>query len=122
MRDTLGTMMSVSSTSGLLSSPLRNTSSIPSSNLMALPSGMFGASTTSSAGLGSHLLTVTFSSTLTPALVLVRPSMKSIPLPSSPGSHLKTLATTDLLPAISTVSPRSRESALRDSESILARP
>ena len=83
---------------------------------------MLGARVTCSAGWGSHLRTVTLSSTLTPALVLVRPSMKSMPRPSSSGSHLKTLATTDLLPVISTVSPSSSPRALLDSQSILARP
>ncbi len=122
MRAMFGTMMSVSATRGRLRSPLRKTSSIPFSNLMRFPSGMFGVSTTCSAGLGSHLLTVTLSSTLTPALVLVSPSMRRSPRPSSSGSPLKTLATTVRLPTISTVSPSSSPRALRDSESILARP
>lgn len=95
---------------------------MPFSNLIFFPSGMLGARTTCSAMRGSHLRTVTFSSTLTPALVLVRPSMKIMPLPSSSGSHLKTLATTDLLPAISMVSPMSSPSCLRDSVSMRARP
>ena len=122
MRAMFGTMMSVPATRGLAMSPLRKMSSIPFSNLMVFPSGMLGARTTCSAIRGSHLRTVTFSSTLTPALVLVRPSMKIIPLPSSSGSHLNTLATTFLFPTISMVSPMSSPSALRDSVSILARP
>ena len=122
MRAMLGTIMSVSAMSGRFMSPFRNTFSIPDSNLILFPSGMLGARVICSAGCGVHLLTVTFSSTLTPAFVLVRPSMNSIPRPSSSGSHLKTLATTDLLPAISTVSPSSTPSALRDPPSILARP
>ena len=97
----LGTMISVPATSGLAMRPLRNMSSMPFSNLMVLPSGMFGARTTCSAISGSHFLTETFSSTLTPALVLVSPSMNIMPFPSSSGSHLNTLATTDLLPTIS---------------------
>ena len=117
-----GTMMSVLETRGLPMSPFRNTSSIPFSKRMLLPSGMLGARTTLSASAGVHFLTVTFSSTLTPAFVLVRPSMQIIPLPSSSLEHLKTLATTDLFPTISIVSPRSNPSVLRDSVSILARP
>ena len=122
IRAMFGTMMSVPETRGLAIRPFRNTSSIPFSNLILLPSGMFGARTTSSANCGSHFLTVTFSSTLTPALVLVRPSMKIIPRPSSAASHLNTLATTFLFPTISMASPISSPRALRESVSILARP
>ena len=118
----LGTMMSVPATRGLARSPLRKMSSIPFSNLIFFPSGMLGARTTCSAISGSHLLTVTFSSTLIPALVLVSPSMNIMPFPSSSGSHLNTLATTDRLPTISIVSPMSSPSCLRESVSILARP
>ena len=122
IRAMFGTMMSVPATRGLAMSPLRKISSIPFSNLIFFPSGMLGASTTCSAISGSQRLTFTFSSTLTPALVLVSPSMKIMPLPSSSGSHLKTLATTVLFPTISIVSPMSSPRALRDSVSILARP
>ena len=117
-----GTMRSVPETSGLAIRPLRNIASIPGSNLIFFPSGMLGARTTCSAILGSHFLTVTLSSTLTPALVLVSPSMKIIPLPSFSASHLNTLATTALLPTISMVSPMSTPSVAREPLSILARP
>ena len=122
MRAMLGTMMSVSAISGRFISPFRNMLSIPSSKRVRFPSGIFGARVICSAGCGTHLRTVTLSSTLTPAFVLVSPSMKSMPRPSSSGSHLKTLATTDLLPTISTVSPSSSPSSDLDVESILARP
>ena len=118
----LGTMMSVSAIRGLPIRPFRNTSSIPSSNWILLFSGMLGANTTLSARTGRHLRTVTFSSTLTPALVLVSPSMQIIPFPSSSGEHLKTFATTVLLPIISMVSPSSSPRERLETVSILARP
>ena len=122
MSDTFGTTMSVPAVSGRLMSPLRSISSTPSSNLIRAPSETFGDRTTWDAGAGSHLRTVTLSSTPTPALVLVSPSMKRMPLPSSSGSLLNTLATTVLFPVISTASPSSTPSAERDAPSILARP
>ena len=71
---------------------------------------------------GIEVETLPGATALIPALVLVRPSMKIMPFPSSSGSHLKTFATTGLLPTISMVSPMSNPSFARESESILARP
>ena len=122
MRATFGMMMLVFSTRGLPMRPRLNTFSIPFSKRMTFPWGMFGDSVMLAAGRGLHFLTTTFSSTLTIASVLVRPSMQIRPIPSSSGAHLNTLATTERLPSISMVSPTSVPRAERVAVSMRARP
>ena len=105
MRDTLGTVMS---RPGHTARPIRlflKTSMNLSSIDMRLPGGMLGDSVTLRALGGSILLTTTLSPMDTPALVLVSPSILTIPLSESSGSLLKTFATTVFFPLISIMLP-----------------
>ena len=118
-----GTTISLSLRTGLFIRPFLNISSTPSLKLIFFPAGMpMGDMMIFSAGKVSAFLTRTLSSTVTPALDLVIPSMRMSPLPSSSMAPFMTLATAERLPTISTTSPICTLSLLKDAESILTLP
>ena len=70
-----------------------------------------GATTTFSAGGAFTFFTATTSPIATPALFLIRPSILTIPLPSSEGYSGRHFATVLLFPLISITSPVEASSA-----------
>ncbi len=121
MRATFGTTMSLPAIRGLWSRLFMKTSLIPSLKDILLSLGMLGARTIFSAVTGSLCtMILTLSSTPTPVLVRVCPSILMRPLSS--GDPLNTLRAADLFPTTSMGSPSSSPISAIVAGSILALP
>ncbi len=121
MRATFGTTMSFPAIRGLCRRLFMKMSFTPSPKDILLSSGILGARVTLSAVAGSlWTMILTLSSTPTPALVRVWPSILISPLSS--GDPLKTLRAADLFPTTSIESPSSKPILNMVAGSILALP